>query len=233
MLILTYYQNVYIYINQQYVYVYGELENLYQSNKKSCLGEYMGTREIIRQKSRILSPSDYQLFRKELNPTYQIISDVLLHTGLRIVEFWAFVAHPEWYHASARVIDLPEEGSTKKKKAEYVERTIRLTVEGCRAVETLIAINPKPVSRVAMGEAFKRAAIKAKVGIKGITPKFQRKTLVSYLMEVRNDIHIDSLDVGASMGHSLETLRVHYLGVGFDEKEHEDIVAFLKGWKTT
>lgn len=193
----------------------------------------MGNREIMRQGGRILSPSDYQAFRKELNPTYQVISDVLLHTGLRIVEFWAFVKHPEWYHASVRVIDLPKEGSTKKKKAEYVERTIRLTVDGCKAVETLIALNPKPMTRVAMGGAFRRAAVKAKIGAKGISPKFQRKTLASYLMEVRNDIHIDSLDVGASMGHSLETLRVHYLGVGFDEKEHEDIVAFLKGWKTT
>lgn len=190
-------------------------------------------REIIRQKGRILTPSDYQAFRSCLNPTYQTISDVLLHTGLRIVEFWAFVEHPEWYHASVRVIDLPEEGSTKKKKAEYVQRTIRLTLEGCKAVETLNALHPRKMTRVAMGEAFKRAATKAKLGTKGITPKFQRKTLVSWLMEVRNDLHIDSLDIGASMGHDLETLRVHYLGVGFSEKDHEDIVAFLKGWKTT
>ncbi len=188
---------------------------------------------ILRQKCRILTPEDYLLFKKELNPMYQIISDALLHSGLRMVEFWAFVQHPEWYHASARVIDLPEEGSAKKKKAEYVQRTIRLTLEGCKAIEALKALNPKPMTRVAMGEAFKRAAEKAGLGTKGITPKFQRKTLVSWLMEVRNDLHIDSLDIGASMGHSLETLRVHYLGVGFEQKDHEDIVALLKGWKVS
>ena len=78
----------------------------------------MSEREIIRQKGRILTPRQYQAFRSCLNPTYQVIADALFHTGLRIVEFWAFVEHPEWYHASVRVIDLPEEGSTKKKKAD-------------------------------------------------------------------------------------------------------------------
>jgi integrase len=193
----------------------------------------MSEREIIRQKGRILTPREYQAFRSCLNPTYQVISDVLFHTGLRIVEFWAFVEHPEWYHASVRVIDLPEEGSTKKKKAEYVQRTIRLTLEGCKAVELLNGLHPRKMTRVAMGDAFKRAAIKANLGTKGITPKCLRKSLVSLLMEVRKDLNIDSLDIGASMGHDLETLRVHYLGVGFSKEDHDDIVEFLKGWKTT
>jgi hypothetical protein len=189
-------------------------------------------RIIIRQECRILTPAEYQLWRKELNEKYQIIADALLHSGLRIVEFWNFVKHPEWYHASARVIDLPKEGSTQKKKAEYVQRTIRLTLGGCKAIEAVITLNPKFVTRVAMRDAFRRAAKNAGLEEEGITPKFPRKCLVSYLMEVRNDIHIDSLDVGASMGHSLETLRIHYLGVGFEQKDHDDMVALLRGWKT-
>jgi len=193
----------------------------------------MSERIIIRQKSRILTPADYQAFRSCLNPTYQTMADVLLHTGLRIVEFWAFVEHPEWYHASVRVIDLPEEGSTKKDRAEYVQRTIRLTLDGCKAVETLNALHPRKVTRVAMRDAFRRASIKANLGTKGIVPKFPRKTLASWLMEARKELSIDSLDIGASMGHDLETLRIHYLGVGFAPNDHDDIVALLKGWKTT
>jgi hypothetical protein len=131
------------------------------------------------------------------------------------------------------VIDLPKEGSTQKKKAEYTQRTIRLTLAGCKAIEALIALNPKFVTRVAMRDAFRRAAKNAGIGEDGITPKFPRKCLVSYLMEVRNDIHIDSLDVGASMGHSLDVLRVNYLGVGFEPKDHDDMVALMRGWKAT
>jgi len=193
----------------------------------------MSERILLRQKCRILTPAEYQVFRSCLNPTYQTMADVLLHTGLRIVEFWAFVEHPEWYHASVRVIDLPEEGSTKKDRAEYVQRTIRLTLDGCKSVETLNALHPRKVTRVAMRDAFRRASIKAKLGTKGIVPKFPRKTLVSWLMEARKELSIDSLDIGASMGHDLETLRIHYLGVGFAPSDHDDIVAFLKGWKTT
>jgi len=203
------------------------------------------TRMIIRQYTRILTPSDFKFFKSELNLMYQIIVEVLLHTGFRIVEFWAFVEHPEWYHRNARVIDLPPEGSAKKKRAEYKERTIRLSVKGCEAVENLIANLPDRRSRFAPRSAFHRAAVKTigdtftsvknkKTGkmVKRwhVNPKMFRKTIISWLMECRKELNVDDVDIASSAGHSTETLRIHYRGVGFEARDKFEILELLKGW---
>lgn len=185
-------------------------------------------RIIVRQKTRILTPSDYLKFREHLNPMYKMVADVLLNTGMRVEEFWDFLKHPEWYHASSRVIDLPK-GSIKKVKSIYKERTIMLTKEGCLAVETLLSVvsstGVKRVTRFAMRDAFKRAASKG-IGADYVNPKMLRKTLVSWLVACEKR----DLLVSASMGHSLETMKHHYLGLGFEKKDLEDMRLFLQGW---
>lgn len=193
----------------------------------------MADRIIIRQGSRILTPSKYQRLRSCLDPNigYQLITDVLLQTGLRVVEFWALVNNPHWYHSSSRVIDLPKEGSAKKVRCTITERTIRLTEGGCKALDLLFGCGIKFRDRDAMGNALKRAAIKAGLGSKGISPKMFRKTLISWLVECRKELDIDTLDIAASAGHQVETLKNHYLGIGFSAQDHAEIAAFLKGWK--
>ena len=181
-------------------------------------------RIIIRQGTRILTPAEYQKFRDHLNPMYKLIADVLLHTGMRVEEFWDFVAHPHWYHASSRVIDMPK-GSIKKVKALYKERTVFLTKEGCEAVEALQGTEIRRVTRFAMRDAFHRAAAKS-IGVDHINPKMLRKTLVSWLVACeKRDMY-----VSASMGHSLETMKRHYLGLGFERKDIDDMQRFLQGW---
>lgn len=160
---------------------------------------------------------------------YAAIADVLLHTGFRIVEFWAFVDHPEWYHAAARCIDLPPEGSAKKGRVQYKERSIQLTLRGCEAVEHLQKMQIPPRTRWAMGGAFKRAAKKS-IGVKGVTPKMFRKTLISWLVAIHKGLGIDTLDIGASAGHSMETLRIHYLGIGFSADDNKNMYPYLEGW---
>lgn len=193
----------------------------------------MVQRIIIRQGSRILTPSEYLLLRNALDPNigYHLVIDVLLHTGLRIVEFWWLVDHHSAYHSSSRVVDLPKEGSAKKAKCTISERTIRLTEDGCKALDALFACGVQFRERDAMGKALKRAAIKSGLGEKGIMPKMFRKMLASWLVECRSELGIDSLDITANMGHTEETLRKHYLGLGFEKRDHEDMVTFLKGWK--
>jgi len=199
----------------------------------------MTERIVIRQGARILTPKEYYKLRDNLDPNigYRLIADCLLHSGLRVVEFWAVVDNPHWYHSSSRVIDLPKEGASKKMhgmkpRSVITERTVRLTEAGCKAFDTLFAAGVEFRERDAMGNALKRAAVRVKMNPKGITPKMFRKMLASWLVECRDDLHIDSLDITASLGHTEDILRKHYLGVGFSPEAHTDIVAFLRGWKT-
>lgn len=183
------------------------------------------TQPIIRQHTRILIPKEYQKFRTELNAIYKVIADVLLQTGMRVEEFWEFLEHPGWYRAARRCIDLPK-GSIKKVKALHTERTVLLTLEGCDAVETLLALKPDHVTRTSMRDAFRRAAGKS-IGVEGISPKMFRKSLISWLVAVYPEKH---LYIAASAGHSQEIMRVHYLGIAFERGDIEDMRLFLKGW---
>jgi tryptophan 2,3-dioxygenase len=193
----------------------------------------MAERVIERQGSRILTPSQYLRLREQLDPNigYQLITDALLNTGLRTVEFWHLVDNPHWYHSSSRVIDLPAVGAAKKQKSSKKDRTIRLTENGCKSLDTLFAVKIKFKDRDQMGKALKRAAIKAGFGARYINPKMFRKMLVSYLCDCRKELGIDALDITANMGHDEKTLRDHYLGIGFNEKDHLEILEFLQGWK--
>jgi len=193
----------------------------------------MQERVIVRQNTRILTPAQYFRLRENLdqNIGYQLITDALLHTGLRVVEFWSLLDHPEWYHASSRLVDLPAEGSTKKEKTERTERTVRLSIPGCKALELAFACKISFRHRSAMGRALKLAADKAGLGRKGIVPKMFRKMLASYLVEVRKDLNIDGLEITANMGHDEKTLVKHYFGLGFTVQDHNDILELLKGWK--
>lgn len=192
----------------------------------------MAERIIVRNGSRILTPKEYAQLREALDPNvgYRIIADCLLNTGLRVVEFWNLSKHKEWYHSSARVIDLPASGACKKPKCKTSDRTIRLTVGGCKALDSFYNSELEFRDRTAMREALIRAAIKSGLGKTGINPKMFRKCLVSWLVECRKDMRIDSVDVTASMGHSEDTMIGNYLGMGFQPQDHADMLVFLKGW---
>ena len=181
---------------------------------------------IIKQNTRILRPSEYRAFREQLNPVHRVLCDVALNTGMRWVEIWQFVKHPEWYRASRRCIELPL-GSIKKVRCLHKERTVHLTANGCEAVETLIGLKlKKPVERSNFHVALCLAASKS-IGKDGISPKMFRKTLVSWLIKCMPE---KALEISASMGHNLETMRVHYLGIAFERKDVEEMREYLKGW---
>jgi integrase len=191
----------------------------------------MSERIIIRQGSRILTPKQYLKLKENVQSVmYVLIIEALLQTGLRVVEFWHLVDNPHWYHPSSRVIDLPAEGAAQKVQTSRRDRTIRLTESGCKALDALFSANIPFRERDAMGKALKRAAVKAGFGTKGINPKMFRKMLASWLVACRKDFQIDTLDITANMGHDEKTLRDHYMGIGFDQKDHDDMVVFLKGW---
>lgn len=192
---------------------------------------HMTERIIIRQGCRILAPAQYLKLTSHLNEAYRLITDAMLNTGLRTVEFWALAEHPEWYHPSSRVIDLPKEGAAKKAKSAKKDRTIRLTAGGCKSLDALFGAKIEYRDRDAMRKALRRAGIAAGFGAKGIMPKMFRKMLASWLTECRKELGIDTLDITANMGHEEKTLRDHYLGIGWSKEEHNDMLEFLRGWR--
>jgi integrase len=192
---------------------------------------------IIKQDTRILTPSEYEWLREKMDlPYYPIICDALLLSGMRPIEFKRF--QPDWYMASRRRIKLPD-GACLKDKCEFKERTISLSMPGCDAFDKLVSSKVKfkkqevPVlemrpERVSFGDTLKRYAIVAGIGDQGIKPKMFRKTLVSWLVACFPE---KSLYIQASMGHSEDTIVQNYLGLGFTKEEIEIMrTKYLKGW---
>ena len=192
------------------------------------------TEIISKSKTRILTLRQFYKWRDELNPIYKIVADVLLNTGMRVEEFWEWYLHDiklkdtpnrRWYKPSLNVIHLPV-GVVKKKKALHQERQIILTERGCQAVETLLTIEIKKVSRVTMREAFRLAADKAGISNEYITPKMLRKTLETWLLRCGfNEFRISS-----SIGHSQETMRTNYAGIQIPNEDLEEIREYLARW---
>jgi site-specific recombinase XerD len=181
---------------------------------------------IIKQNTRILTPYLYKLLRPELNPTYQAVSDALLHTGMRAEELWEFLHHPEWYDPKRKCIDMPI-GSIKKKKCLHKERTVVLTQNGCKAIEYILQMKPQKIQRQDMWITYKGASERAGIGVKGITTKMFRKSMISWLAVVYPDV---MFKIASSAGHSLETMRLHYSNLQFEARDLQEMREFLKGW---
>jgi integrase len=192
---------------------------------------------IIKQDTRILTPSEYEKLRAAMTaPYYPILCDALLLSGMRPIEFKRF--KHEWYKASRRIISLPE-GACMKDKCEFKERTINLSLAGCDAFDKLISTKVKfkgkeiPVierhpKKVSFNDTLKRYAIAAGIGDDGIKPKMFRKTLVSWLVACYPE---KSLYIQASMGHSEDTIVGNYLGLGFTRDEIETMKKkYLMDW---
>ena len=191
---------------------------------------------IIKQNTRILTPNEYEALRGQMSPLYQVLCDALLFSGMRPIEFSRF--RPEWYKPSRRSIHLPR-GACLKKKCQYTERTILLSLPGCDAFDNLLnlqfrrkgtnrrAYEIQP-ARVSFGDTLKRYAEAAGIGTEGISPKMFRKTLASWYVAVYPE---KLAFISASMGHDPNTLIKHYLGMGFTREELETIrTKYIPEW---
>lgn len=191
---------------------------------------------ILKQGSRILFPADYQKLRECMPRYYQLICDANLLSGMRPVELSRF--SPEWYRASRRVIQLPDDACLKA-RAKYKSRSITLSLAGCDAFDKLVTekirykkkdvfayqIIPK---RVAFRDALLRYATLAGIGTDGINPKMFRKTLVSWLIACYPE---KQAYIQASMGHDGDTIVNNYLGVGFTREQMDQMRnTYLNNW---
>ena len=185
------------------------------------------TDAIIKQNTRILTPSEYEALRSKMDAKhYPLICDALLFSGMRPVEFRRF--KPDWYKASRRIISLPK-GACLKQKCQYDERSISLSLPGCDAFDRLISTKVQHKGKevfawemvpekVSFGDTLKRYATAAGIGTDGITPKMFRKTWVSWLVACLPE---KLLYIPSSMGHDYDTIIKNYLGLGFTREEIE------------
>ena len=171
-------------------------------------------------------PTEYERLRACMSEKYQVYSDVLLMTGLRPIEFWRM--DKSWYRAARRCLELPV-GACLKQKCQWTQRTVLLSLPACDAVETYL--NCTGVERLnenSMRDAYRRYAIKAGLSTTGITTKMFRKTWVSWLVACYPE---QSLNIAASMGHSIEVMRTNYLGLSFPRGEIVKMrEKYLDGW---
>src|SRR5690606_364927 len=93
--------------------------------------------DIIFQGAQILNAHEYDMIRDHLNPSHRLICDGMMFTGMRVEEFWRFVAHPEWFHADRQYVELPR-GSILKVKAKQKERMVLLSNVGTRAIKDMV-----------------------------------------------------------------------------------------------
>jgi integrase len=199
-----------------------------------------------RGKTRIFScPEEYQKFREQLNDQYRKMCDAALYSGLRPIELRRLWKHPEWFDKTRRLINLPK-GSINKKKAPQW-RSVMLTLEGAVAIERFLALElderpimvrtkngPKKISLVgptdsAWHQALTLAAEKAGLdgGSLGVCPKGFRKTCLSWIVSAHENM---MPRISKSMGHDLNTMVKHYLGIGFTKAESESIAKWAAGW---
>jgi len=191
--------------------------------------EVQAVTDIIKQGAQILTPDEYEKMREHLNPKHRLLFDGMLFTGMRIEEFWRFVSNPQWFHAERQYVELPP-GSILKIKAKQRERLVMLSNIGTRAMMDLVsAIKRKEIEHITPAgwrQNVTRAAAKAGLDPKGITPKMLRKTWVSWLMAAYPE---DGLRVASSAGHDIRTMQVHYLSLPFSNVERERIRFYVIG----
>lgn len=195
------------------------------------------TDHILKQNTRILTPSEYEALRFAMDaPHYPLICDAMLLSGMRPIEFSRF--KPDWYKASRRTINLPKE-SCLKQKCKFKERSISLSLAGCDAFDRLLSVKVKfkgkdcfayerMPAKVSFNDTLKRYAAVANIGTDGIAPKMFRKTLVSWLVACYPE---KVLSITASMGHDYDTITQNYLGLGFTREEIGVMKEkYLNGW---
>lgn len=171
-------------------------------------------------------PSEYERLRAVMIPKYQIVCDALLLTGMRPIEFRRM--EKSWYRPARRCIELPK-GACLKQKCQYNQRTVLLSLPGCEAMDHYFDTGFKMPEKVSFRDTLRRYAEKSGIGVEGITGKMFRKTLDSWLVACYSQEY-QSLLIAASMGHDVETIRKHYLGIAFPAGEIDKAKVYLNEW---
>lgn len=193
------------------------------------------TCEILKNETCVLTPRECDALFDKLNSVYRAICEALLYSHMRIEEMFWFIEnenpdHPRFYRVGRKCISLPKEG-IKKERTWYKERDVRLSLQGCAAIERLLALHLKKrdlMGRAALNVAIDVAAQKAGLGPVGMCPKMFRKTMISWLVAAYPNLNVW---INASAGHSSDVQLRHYVGIAFSDADLEIIRERCRGWE--
>jgi hypothetical protein len=170
--------------------------------------------------TRILTPTEWESLRANLNPFYQILSDAHLHTGLSSPEFWEFTQNPHWY--------LP---AWHRIKLNHERREVFLSMEGTKALDTFVAMINAGTQvyrdRASFRDALVRGSQNAGLELEGINPAMFRPTIASWLSSCFPE---KMAQVVESLGCTSETIREITKERKWNRKEMESMRLHLKGW---
>ena len=103
-----------------------------------------------------------------------------------------------------------------------------LSLPACDALDKYFESNFSKPKKVSMRDTLRRYAETSGIGSEGITSKMFRKTLVSWLVACFEERY---LSIAASMGHDVDTIQKHYLGLAFPAEEKEKMkTKYLVSW---
>lgn len=130
---------------------------------------------MMKNESRILMPSEWEVIYANLNPYYQIICEAALFSGLRPSELRRYADYPRWRVGSAIYLPYIQDSQ--------ISRVVPLSKEGRYAMEvfdiTVKACGYRNRSNV--HQALGRATIKANISHKGINETMFRETWLAWL----------------------------------------------------
>ena len=148
-----------------------------------------------------------------------------LLTGMRYVELQRFQKRPQWF--DGEFIHLPEEAVLKQERKQK-NRVVILNPLARTIVGYFLDITqPLPVWQT-WKDNLRRWAVKGQLNPTGIGVRTTRKTWESWcLASYPNDI----IKLTLSQGHTSITALQHYLVVGFNAVDLEEMREFVEGWK--
>ena len=186
--------------------------------------------------SRVLTPGEASSIRRVISkPSNRALFDLMIYTGLRLEEVRQLIEHPDIFDEDRRLLVI----KSGKAKARQKERNVILSDNGMDAVRAFLRAPKMPSSSSAWQTnliRWSRAAglsplpLRAGQGgnVYGITVRTSRKTLESWLLTAYPN---RAAWIALSQGHTESTALGHYLNISFTDREREEILTEVTGWR--
>ena len=185
----------------------------------------------------ILTPNEYIRLYSAFKRDHRLLFNGLLFTGMRTTEFTDFinVARGTWYNRNRRIVDIPA-SAVRKARVSVRRRSVPLSNAGVEAMEDILdrITNARKYNQLLMptrqswNDTMLYTATKA--GMKDpklFVPKLTRKTWESWLITM---YPLATATIMVAMGHTVETSVKHYIGLGFNREEKDQIKKYTEGW---
>ena len=175
---------------------------------------------------RILRPNELTKLINAIPKDYcKTQFEFLLYTGVRYIEAQNIFGHPELFDGLQ--IHLVPGYITKKPKATYSHRYVKLSPAGRRVVNDYFKLKKKLPHMNTWRENLVRWCDIAKIDNSYMSVKSTRKTYESYLMSIyperRDEIFI-------SQGHTELTALKNYVNLPFTQQDKDEMIKYVAGW---